>query len=142
MTKPESQTAKNEGYPDDWKRAIVIVSPDGRQVHAIGGDSAPKSHPDDEDIYPAFELLQKRMAKQTFLNADQVAWIKDALDRRDYMKSPRFPRISRIAAMADAAFMLELSEIIGAKMDDNAKHNATPIELRPDCCQGEAVNVA
>ena len=78
----------------------------------------------------------------TTLTCDQVAWIKDALDRRDFTKSKRFPRISRIEQMADAAFMLELCEILGVTMGDDAKHNATPRELRPACCQGDAINVA
>lgn len=29
---------KQDGYPSDWARVTLMVSPDGKLVHAIGGD--------------------------------------------------------------------------------------------------------
>ena len=35
------QPAQSEGYPADWARVVLMVSPDGNQFHAIGGDREP-----------------------------------------------------------------------------------------------------
>lgn len=70
----------------------------------------------------------------TTLNCDQVAWIKDALRRYDHVMHmhTESPSISRHGQTAVAAFLMELSEIIGMPMDIHARNNATPRELRAD----------
>lgn len=64
------------------------------------------------------------------LNGDQVAWICDALRRYGNICATPVPPISRSRQVAETAFVLELAEILGAKLNTDAIYNATPYELR------------
>jgi hypothetical protein len=46
----------NEGYPEDWARVVLMVSPDGMTLHAIGGDRGPG---DGDMPYVGLERLRK-----------------------------------------------------------------------------------
>ena len=39
--------SNTEGYADGWKKVIVMISPNGNEVHGIGGDYA---HNPNQDI--------------------------------------------------------------------------------------------
>jgi hypothetical protein len=79
---------------------------------------------------------------ESALNADQCAHLMEALERFGdiHMYGLQKPRISAIKACAKSAFIIELCEILGLELDEGAKHNATPLDLRP--FKGDCTNVA
>lgn len=75
----------SENHPSDYKKVTLMVSPDGKTIYAIGGDS--DSEPGEEDHYPAFEYLKERLDKGAKYDEDTkkiwelAAAVKDSAER-------------------------------------------------------------
>lgn len=52
----------SEGIPDGWVRVIVLISPNGEQVVAIGGDYQPPHDRPCPDFPKNWERLQANLA--------------------------------------------------------------------------------
>lgn len=64
------------------------------------------------------------------LNCDEMAWLLDVFHRYDYIKKGGFASISRMLEFRKCSAILEIMEILNLEMDEEARHNLTPGELR------------
>lgn len=74
--------------------------------------------------------MENTLRKTT--NCDNVAWIKDALERyrKAVLLAQGFPSISRLNELAKYAAVLEICELVCQPLDEDAKYNITPEEFR------------
>ena len=47
----------NEGYPDNWVKTVLMVNPETKEIHAIGGDREKGAYGDGK--YIGFELIRE-----------------------------------------------------------------------------------
>ena len=98
----------NEGYPKDWVKLTVMISPDGKDIHAIGGDREPGEGDTafiglellKDRLYPEEKIARDKLNQQikqrmTELNAN-TSWqepegkTQGNNDMPEWMKQPRF----------------------------------------------------
>lgn len=54
----EKNIPANESYPPTWYRVELMISPQGTDIHCIGGSGRDGNH---DAEYPGFALLNKRL---------------------------------------------------------------------------------
>lgn len=55
-SRPSPRKNLNESHPNDWVRVVLMVSPDAKEFHAVGGDREPG---EGDTPYIGYELLKK-----------------------------------------------------------------------------------
>jgi hypothetical protein len=59
LSTAERVVSQHEGCPRGWARVVLMVSPDGKELHAIGGD---REHGDGDMPYIGLERIKKASA--------------------------------------------------------------------------------
>ena len=71
-TRAACRDVLTEGYPPNWMRVVLMVSPDGKEAYAIGGDRAPG---DGDRIFYGYEHVRKWL--HAYNNPPLPWWRKD-----------------------------------------------------------------
>lgn len=63
----ERLVTQHEGYPEGWVRVTLMVAPNGKEMHAIGGDREPG-----KGDTPYIGLERIRKARQEHQNSSYI----------------------------------------------------------------------